>query len=507
MKIRHRLILAFGVLILVLLVEIILNQVITNRATQTYGTVQSKINPVINVINHYESIHKELNLLTSNRVNGDNKISSINRLNGIVEVELTYIEEELAVLKKELPEKSVDRLLLEKLIIDTEKLISTTIRLNNLLNNKKEYISNLELARTIHDNTILKLNSSIDKGIDHLNLNYKRAFEAYSIELANNLKSVSKIILITGISGILLALIVSVQIIYSISAPIYNLKKAALKMSRGHLDERIHIKGNNELAELGNSFNNMSIALKKSFNEQEKQIVEIKSVNKELEQFVYVASHDLQEPLRTMSSYVGLIKDLYIGQLDDKAVKYMTHVEDASLRMKTLIKDLLDYSKIGKEKTVTGVNLNTIAANILLDLELIIKDTNASVKFDNLPTVNGLELELKQLFQNLINNGLKFRKADTAPLIEITVEEQSKYWLFAVKDNGIGMDKQYFERVFVIFQRLHNRNDYHGTGIGLSICKKIVDMHKGKIWIESEVDQGSTFYFTIFKKLKKDEKI
>src|SRR5690554_2905491 len=204
-----------------------------------------------------------------------------------------------------------------------------------------------------------------------------------------------------------------------------------------------------------------------------------------------------------MSSYVGLIKEMYTDQLDDNAIKYMTHVEAASLRMKTLIKDLLDYSKIGKEKTIVSVDLNKVVGDILTDHELIIKDSNATVDVDPLPTINGLEVELKQLFQNLINNGLKFRKEGTAPHIKVKVEEQSDYWLFSVKDNGIGMEKKYFERVFVIFQRLHNRNDYQGTGIGLSICKKIVDMHNGKIWIESEVNQGTTFYFTILKDLNK----
>lgn len=500
MKIRHRLILAFGVLILVLLIEIILNQVITNRATKTYETLQTEINPAISVLNHYESINKELNLLISNRVHGDQNISTINKVKGIVEVELAYIETELSKLKEKLPERNSDRLLLEDLIDATKELTLTTIKFKHLLNTQNEQA---KLAKTLYKNDFLNLNSSVSKTIDQLTLNYSRASETYNNQLAKNLKSVSRIILITGLFGILLALIITLQITYSISEPIYKLKKAALKMSKGNLDERIKIKGNNELAELGNSFNAMSAALKKSFNEQKQQIVEIKSVNKELEQFVYVASHDLQEPLRTMSSYIGLISELYIDQLDDNALKYMTHVEDASLRMKTLIKDLLDYSKIGKEKTVTTVDLNKIVNDILLDHELIIKDTNASVTSDRLPTISGLEVELKQLFQNLINNGLKFARKDTAPQIKIKVEEQSEYWFFSIRDNGIGMEKKYFERVFVIFQRLHNKNDYQGTGIGLSVCKKIVAMHKGEIWIESKINEGSVFYFTIFKKLNK----
>ena len=501
MKISHKLILAFTVLIVILTAEIILNQVITNRATKTYETLQSEINPTLSVLKHYESINKEFTLLLNNRVNGDDRISSINRIRGIIDVELAYLEAELKSIKESIPIESPDRLLIEELITDTEKLISISEKLKLLFKNSRNQQDLLNTAKGIYQSDILVLHASIDKNINQLNVNYKREFEAYNNELAKNLKNVSNIILLTGTFGIILALIITFQITYSISDPIFKLKKAALKMSKGNLDERVQITGDNELAELGKHFNHMANALKKSFNEQENQIEEIKSVNKELEQFVYVASHDLQEPLRTMSSYVGLIRELYIDKLDDNASKYMSHVEDASLRMKTLIKDLLDYSKIGKEKTVTTVDLNQIVKDILTDHELIIKDSNATVDYDVLPTVNGLEVELKQLFQNLINNGLKFRKEGTDPHVQIQVEDQGEYWQFSVKDNGIGMDKKFHERVFIIFQRLHNRNDYQGTGIGLSICKKIVDMHKGEIWIESEVNQGSTFYFTIFKDL------
>lgn len=503
MKIRHKLILAFGVLILILIAEIILNQVITTRSTKTYNTLQSEINPTISLLNHYESINKELHQLVNNRVNGDNKISTTNRLKGIFEVELNYIESELNLIREKLPQGSTDIILVDQLITDTKALLLSVEKFRDILNSKNNKYTSQKAAKSIFDHELTDLNLSINKNIDLLNLNYKRAFESYSNELANNLKSVSRIILFTGIFGILLALIITIQITYSISTPIHKLKVAALQMSRGNLDKRVQLKGKDELTELGNSFNRMAVSLKKSFNKQEKQIEQIKSINKELEQFVYVASHDLQEPLRTVNSYIGLIKELYISQLDSNAIKYMTHVEEASLRMKNLIKDLLDYSKIGKEKTVTSVDLKQIIEEILTDHELIIKDTNATVVYDEMPTIFGLKVELKQLFQNLINNGLKFRKENTAPRIEISVEEQSEYWLFSVKDNGIGMDQKYFERVFIIFQRLHNKNDYQGTGIGLSICKKIVDMHKGKIWIESELEQGSTFYFTIPKKLNK----
>lgn len=503
MKIRQKLVLAFGVLILILLIEIIFNQIITNRADQTYQTLQSKINPAINILDDYKSINKELNLLHKDRIYGLNNTETVNRYKGIIEVELMYIRSELSEIKAGLPEEDSSKLLMEQLIVETDTLIHASSKIDNLLTNNKEHLLNIMLAQEVYNTEISESNLIIFNSISELNLIYKRAFDTYNAELAYNLKSVSNIILITGILGTLLAIIITVQITRAISVPIYELRVATLKMSKGYLDKQIQIKGKGEFADLGKSFNAMSAALKKSFNEQQRQMDKIKSVNTELEQFVYVASHDLQEPLRTMSSYIGLIKELYIKQLDDNALKYMTHVEAASLRMKTLIKDLLDYSRLGKEKTITVVNTNTIVNDILLDFELLINDTNAIVLVEELPIVRGLESELKQLFQNLISNGLKFRRKDTAPQIEIKVEDKRAHWLFSIKDNGIGMEKKYFDRVFIIFQRLHNRDDYIGTGIGLSVCKKIVHMHKGEIWIESELNQGSTFYFTIFKNLKK----
>ena len=478
---------------------IVLNQVITNRATETYQTLQSKITPAINILTKYESINKELNLLTKNRVKGDVKTSTINRFKGIVEVELPHIKRELLLLKEDLPKISIDKSFIEKIITDTAYLINSSNNLNNLLVNKNEDQTNIAFAEDIWDNEIQGLYLALDISIRQLHLNYSRSYETYNIELTDSLKAVSQIILITGIIGILLGVIITIHITSTISAPISRLKNAVLMISKGRLDEQIQITGKNELAELGNSFNNMSTALKKSFNEQEKQIDQIKSMNKELEQFVYVASHDLQEPLRTMSSYLGLIGQLYQDQLDEDALKYMKHVEDASLRMKILIRDLLDYSRLGKEKIFKQVDCNLIVQDILTDLELIIKENNASIYYKNLPKVFGLEVELKQLFQNLISNGLKFKNKDISPEIEINVIDKSDYWLFSVKDNGIGMDEKHFKRVFVIFQRLNNRKLYSGTGIGLSICRKIVDLHNGDIWIESELGKGSVFNFTIKK--------
>ena len=228
-----------------------------------------------------------------------------------------------------------------------------------------------------------------------------------------------------------------------------------------------------------------------------KRTAELEIKNKELEQFAYVASHDLQEPLRTTSSFVELLRKQYYGKLDENADRYIDYVIQASDRMKTLIKDLLDYSRIGREKQFEPVNCNLALAEVLADLAKVIKENQAEIKAGQLPVVNAFPTELKLLFQNLISNSIKFQKPGIAPQIEISTTKQSGHWHFQFRDNGIGIDKQYQQRIFIIFQRLHNRSVYEGSGIGLAHCKKIVELHGGKIWVESEIGKGSIFHFTL----------
>ena len=224
---------------------------------------------------------------------------------------------------------------------------------------------------------------------------------------------------------------------------------------------------------------------------------ELERKNKELEQFAYVASHDLQEPLRTISGFVELFQKKYKGNLDDNADKYLDYILSSSTRMKVLITDLLEYSRIGRNKEIESVDCNRVLLDVLLDLDAAIKETKADIRSDHLPVIPGYSMEIKQLFQNLIFNAIKFRKNDEDPCIRITAHKERDYCQFAVSDNGIGISKEHHERIFIIFQRLHNRTEYAGSGIGLSHCKKIVELHKGRIWLESEPGKGTTFYFTI----------
>lgn len=224
---------------------------------------------------------------------------------------------------------------------------------------------------------------------------------------------------------------------------------------------------------------------------------ELESKNKELEQFAYVASHDLQEPLRTTSSFVELLRKQYKNKLDENADKYIDYAIQASDRMKTLIKDLLDYSRLGREKKAELVDCNAILEEVSANLDKVIRENNADIVAGYLPVINAYPTELKLLFQNLLSNSIKFRRAGVSPQIVIKARKDNGYWEFSFRDNGIGIDKQYLDRIFVIFQRLHNRSVYEGSGIGLAHCKKIVELHGGRIWAESEPGVGSTFYFTI----------
>jgi PAS domain S-box-containing protein len=224
---------------------------------------------------------------------------------------------------------------------------------------------------------------------------------------------------------------------------------------------------------------------------------ELERKNKELEQFAYVASHDLQEPLRTISSFVELLRSRYLGKLEGDADKYLEFISQSSYRMKTLIKDLLDYSRIGRKITLEQIDCEKLLQDVIADLSKTIQDTGASINSMGLPVIQGYKTEFKLLFQNLVSNSIKFRNAGRKPEIIVSAERKGDQWLFAVVDNGIGIEADFTEQIFVIFQRLHTRSEYEGSGIGLSHCKKIVELHGGKIWVESRPGVGSTFYFTI----------
>jgi len=251
------------------------------------------------------------------------------------------------------------------------------------------------------------------------------------------------------------------------------------------------------------------ISIVKNITEEIKQkeiikltTIELKHKNEELEQFAYVASHDLQEPLRVVSSYCQLLKEKChkCENVDDETKKWLNYTIDATDRMKTLIKELLDFSRVGrKDEPFEKVDLNEIVEEVKNDFEILIKETNTIIVIEEkLPYINCIKFRIRQLIYNLISNSIKFA-GEEAPLINISFCEEKGEWLFCIKDNGIGIDSKYYDRIFEIFKRLYSREEYPGTGIGLALCKKIVETHNGKIWVDSVVNKGSLFYFTLPK--------
>ena len=224
---------------------------------------------------------------------------------------------------------------------------------------------------------------------------------------------------------------------------------------------------------------------------------ELERSNKELEQFAYIASHDLQEPLRMVTSYLQLLERRYKDQLDESADDFIGYAVDGAARMQRLIQDLLTYSRVStRAKPIEPTNCADVLNHALANLKLAVEESGAAVTFDDLPTVAADATQLIQVFQNLIGNAIKFCHKDP-PRIHVSAKRKGSNWLFSVCDNGIGIAPEHTERIFLIFQRLHTREEYPGTGIGLAVCKKIVERHDGRIWVESQPGEGSTFYFTI----------
>lgn len=312
------------------------------------------------------------------------------------------------------------------------------------------------------------------------------------------------IALTVELTGLGLAIVVS----RSIQKGLNEILHSAQAVTLGDLSSRAKSFSKDEIGLLADDFNKMAAELERMTDViQETNVTlerkvlqrtaELERKNKELEQFAYVASHDLQEPLRTTAGFVEALRKQYKGMLDEHADRYLDYIAQSSDRMKTLIKDLLDYSRIGREKQFVPVDCNVMLAEVLTDLDTVIRENQAIIKAGELPAVKAFPTEFKLLFQNLISNSIKFKRPGIPPVIRIEVLLENGHWKFSVHDNGIGIDPSHQDRIFIIFQRLHTRSDYEGSGIGLAHCKKIVELHGGEIWVESTPGKGSTFLFTI----------
>ena len=233
----------------------------------------------------------------------------------------------------------------------------------------------------------------------------------------------------------------------------------------------------------------------------EKQTKALLNSNQELEQFAYVASHDLQEPLRMVTSFLTHLEKKYDNVLDEKGKQYIYFAVDGANRMRNIILDILEYSRVGKLKEESDkIDLNKLIEEICKINHQTINEKQAKIIYEKLPIINSYKTPLTQILHNLIGNALKYQQANKIPIIKIKVEEKDKNWHFKIKDNCIGIDKEFQDKIFVIFQRLHTKQEYSGSGMGLAIVKKIIENLNGTIWVESEVNKGATFHFTLPKK-------
>jgi signal transduction histidine kinase len=323
----------------------------------------------------------------------------------------------------------------------------------------------------------------------------------FARQAREDLDEVAKVVLWLVIGmGVLLVVAIgglSVLLHRLLVAPLANLAAHTRQVASGDFEHEIDADGPLETVMLGEDVNAMRRRIVQELEALDQRSAELQRSNAELEQFAYVASHDLQEPLRKVASFCQLLQRRYGGQLDERADQYIDFAVDGAKRMQGLINDLLAFSRVGRiTRERTMIDLDELVSQVVENFSDRIEETGATIVVGDLPSVRGEATLLSAVFQNLISNALKFR-GSSAPEITIGAERDGEVWKFSVRDNGIGIEPEYSDRIFVIFQRLHPKDAYPGTGIGLAMCRKIVEYHGGTIWLKTDVDSGTQFEFTL----------
>lgn len=430
------------------------------------------------------------------------------------------------------------RLNLSNLSAILEQYSSLRSTIDNYLVNSQNYFiteprfgEQFALHKTVHTEGVKAALQGLDGSARYTNYQGAMVYGAYQYlgewkialiteitedEYLAPVKRMQKGIVTVGILIAALSLMLGWTVSSALFNPLDRLVSAVNSLAADHLVFNETFSGDNEITRLASAFLAMTDRLRETLVSRDalqqevetrknaetrlqKATEELSRSNKELEQFAYVASHDLQEPLRMVSSYVQLLAERYRDQLDDKAHIFISYAVDGALRMQTLIEDLLSFSRVttrGNEFIL--VDCNQLLQQSLQNLQMAIGRTGAVIDSEVLPRTIGDGVQIVQLFQNLLANSIKFCAA-VPPKVKICVNSSDGFWEISISDNGIGIDRKYADKIFVIFQRLHTRDEYPGTGIGLALCKRIVERHGGQIRFESEVGKGTTFYFTLPK--------
>lgn len=362
---------------------------------------------------------------------------------------------------------------------------------------------------------LIKLEDELKLNLQKEADNELKRIEKNKVDIRNRIAAINSIVFFIMASVAFIAGFVVFYTTKSITRPIQELHNGAELIGRGNLDHRLNIKTGDEIEELAEGFNRMAGELKGLYTNLENKVKErtaqlaeaneaLAGKNKELDDFTYIVSHDLKEPLRGVKAFTKLLMEDYSSKLDNEGKEHLKIISDSSTRMARLIEDLLNLSRIGRIKNIEpGVDLNELLLDVKKNLVYALEERKVNLVIKTgFPKVACDRIRISEVFSNLVSNAIKYTKKDITPLVEIGWSDKKDFYEFYVKDNGIGIEKQYYDKVFQIFQRLHAKGEYEGTGAGLTIVKKIVENHGGKIWLESEVDAGSTFYFTLSKIVK-----
>lgn len=492
-KIRNILLLSFSLFFILLAVVLIQNQYISEEARNTNKLISEEITPALSSISHIHAINREGMLLLIDRWNDKNNLAASNRIKQIMEVEVPYAMNNLHKVRKSSPEKirllrKIDSIFnaIGKRVQQMDELLLELQDEDEILNSKK--------LKTIVRKDIPLLSFELNNASSELEILYKNELKERQDVLNEHLKNASNFILITISIGSVIGLIIVFLVTKVIVNPILKLQRATEELQAGKTMPELEIKTPMELATLSSSFNRMSNNLAYSYNE-------IQRKNEELEQFVYITSHDLQEPLKTLVTLSDRLINKDNSQLDDHSKKYLSFIKTSTDRMSNMVAGLMEHSKLGKLSQIETVDINNVLNDVQVDLKASITDSYTQFQMEDFPEIKAYPVELRLLFQNIISNAIKFRSQTRIPNISISYSENDNYHIFFVKDNGIGLNPKYKNKVFAIFQRLHGQQEYKGTGIGLAHCKKIVDLHQGTIDIDGEIDQGTTISFCISKYL------